>query len=786
MAEANVPKKELLDEIVNRKKLGDKKFHSESSLQHFGEDDEASDSNKDPEVNESVNDVHLDDHHAQKRRAMSQPGPVSGSLSTATAGRAARRRPPKNVMYASNVDKNEYGDKLPKLVMPSKDEDLTPSTVFGDRASPSPLFYNGNPRNGDIKSLNKYASLSDLRSGTPRKRSVVTMDAQSLRSIETHAPPPTSPEDKAHLTKKHLTLILSIMYAVLLVTLGIIFYLADTFVEPNVSPIYNIVLTSIGLIYQIFMIVDITKFKLTALKNQKLRGLHEQNIADYFRKQEEVFGPTGSGDRTPENYKSPGVPSALLIPLKHNYCFSHGRHSGSFYLKLGAGGFAVGHLIHSILLITVQLNYYFDENIDNDECIVVSQVVYDFMNPIYCFIQLYFIFKYSNVIILRAKALAYFGFMHMIGSSLCFWISTIVRETILALTIYANSIYGKNRTEVENTTSNDYYPSGHIQTHSDRFLDVGSLYNENCQASVTINSILENFSPYLYPFSVEFNILIVAFYYIIWSHIGQCHNENSSVADESSSTEDNNTVCKIPTANEDNDFTSNMVIYADCHASNKGLFLGLVFMVLVVGQLIIGFIFSSVGEDTFLELGYLLNDCTRLAMHAIMLIGAFLAYNQIRKLDVNEHPMSLLDDVLLFICKPAFFMETVFTVVATVNILNVVKTVDALLMVIQVIVQTTLLIDGIRRCSNSKKLRRQKPGRELLMFLLIANVGMWLMNTFSYKSPESLDERYSFYGKVAWSILGHVSLPLIMFYRFHSSVCFADIWDYAYKPGSDH
>lgn len=72
------------------------------------------------------------------------------------------------------------------------------------------------------------------------------------------------------------------------------------------------------------------------------------------------------------------------------------------------------------------------------------------------------------------------------------------------------------------------------------------------------------------------------------------------------------------------------------------------------------------------------------------------------------------------------------------------------------------------------------------MLLIITNVAMWVIYSFSYKSPDSLDERYTFYGKVVWSILGHVSLPLIMFYRFHSSVCFADIWDSAYKPGTEH
>lgn len=55
-----------------------------------------------------------------------------------------------------------------------------------------------------------------------------------------------------------------------------------------------------------------------------------------------------------------------------------------------------------------------------------------------------------------------------------------------------------------------------------------------------------------------------------------------------------NLINRIPMANEDNDYTSNIVIHADCHASNRGLFLGLIIMVITLGMLIIGFVFSSV------------------------------------------------------------------------------------------------------------------------------------------------------------------------------------------------
>ncbi|XP_028177354.1 proton channel OtopLc-like isoform X1 [Ostrinia furnacalis] len=787
MTDPNFDRKEMLDEIITRKKLGDKKFHSETSLQRYNEDEDDVFPNKekDPGVlNTSVNTPPSPDESSERRRTMSQPGPVSGGLVTASAARAARKRPPRTVAYAGD----NSTEQIPKALNGRGDESgtNTPIVFFvGDRSTNSPLPYNGTLRNGDAKSLNSYrifASTNDLRGvGTPRKRSVATMDAQSLRSVETHAPPPTSPEDNKKLTKKYLTLVIGCIYATILVTCGLIIHIGSPIVGPSISVIFSLVLCSTGLLYHVYLLLDINRYKKIALKNQRIKSQHEENLADYFRKQEE-YAMNSAGDRNLD-MRPPAMPPAVLGPLNHDYCFSQGRHSGSFYLKLGAAGFALGHLIHSVLLLAVQIGQLVDDDVDNDECVSILQVALDILAPLYSFVQLYFIFKYSNVIILKAQSLAHLALMHIIGSSLCFWVSAIVREIVLALTLYANTKYGNSTTNGNDTNYDEDYGE------DSRFIDISGLYNQHCDGTTALTNIKSNFSPYLYPFSVEFNILIVAIYYIIWSNVGHCENEDATIGSEdSNSIDDTGTICKIPTAHEDNDFTSNIVIHADCHASNRGLFLGLIFMVGVAGMLIIGYIFSSFSEaeGDYLGLGYMLNDCTTLAMHIILLFAVVIAFNQMRKLDINEHPVSLLDDVLLFICLPAFTLETVLSLVATISILNAVKIATFIAMAIQVLIQTPLIMDGLRRCSNSKKLRRQKPGREVLMFLIIGNVGMWLFYTFSYKSPESLDERYEFYGKVVWSILGHVSLPLIMFYRFHSSVCFADIWNSAYKPGSEH
>lgn len=46
--------------------------------------------------------------------------------------------------------------------------------------------------------------------------------------------------------------------------------------------------------------------------------------------------------------------------------------------------------------------------------------------------------------------------------------------------------------------------------------------------------------------------------------------------------------------------------------------------------------------------------------------------------------------------------------------------------------------------------------------------------------------RFEYYGNRFWNILDHTCVPLMMFYRFHASVCLVDIWNHAFKPIEHH
>ncbi len=93
--------------------------------------------------------------------------------------------------------------------------------------------------------------------------------------------------------------------------------------------------------------------------------------------------------------------------LPQYYCFATGRHSGSFYLKIGAAVFCMGHVIHMGLIVAKQISYFEnDGDHGNLQCGRPEVLMNGILQPIYVFLQLFMIFKYSNVIVNRSKRLA--------------------------------------------------------------------------------------------------------------------------------------------------------------------------------------------------------------------------------------------------------------------------------------------------------------------------------------------------------------------------------------------
>jgi len=101
--------------------------------------------------------------------------------------------------------------------------------------------------------------------------------------------------------------------------------------------------------------------------------------------------------------------------------------------------------------------------------------------------------------------------------------------------------------------------------------------------------------------------------------------------------------------------------------------------------------------------------------------------------------------------------------------------------------QVLLTISGLRRYPLSQSHLEEMPGRGVITFLIVANVTVWICRTALVKALSS-DTMIDYYTTLPWLLLANINLPLLLFYRFHSSFCLADIWHsaYTYPSASEH
>ena len=100
--------------------------------------------------------------------------------------------------------------------------------------------------------------------------------------------------------------------------------------------------------------------------------------------------------------------------------------------------------------------------------------------------------------------------------------------------------------------------------------------------------------------------------------------------------------------------------------------------------------------------------------------------------------------------------------------------------------QTLFILDASRRSTSSAEQQRRKPGRQIVTFLLVANFAMWAVTTLEKSRTEIYPVQLQFYGLWTWIIITNVSMPLAIFYRFHSTVVLCEIWKRCYKAKPDN
>lgn len=141
-----------------------------------------------------------------------------------------------------------------------------------------------------------------------------------------------------------------------------------------------------------------------------------------------------------------------------------------------------------------------------------------------------------------------------------------------------------------------------------------------------------------------------------------------------------------------------------------------------------------------------------------------------------------LDTSLLILAQAGVYMYSMFSLIGcyfTTKDLTTILT--ETLNLLQTTIQTLFVLDAWSRRSRTALQHRRKPGRQLVTFLLIVNMAVWIINSLEKNRAQFRPKYLNFFGVWAWTIITHVSMPLVIFYRFHSTICLFEIWKKSYK-----
>ncbi|XP_012232098.1 proton channel OtopLc isoform X6 [Linepithema humile] len=331
--------------------------------------------------------------------------------------------------------------------------------------------------------------------------------------------------------------------------------------------------------------------------------------------------------------------------------------------------------------------------------------------------------------------------------------------------------------DVSNLTNSSEYWRPNLGIYAEALTEDGTVSN-SCGRVNIMGTIVQDAAPYLFPFIIEYSLIGAAVIYVMWKHIGRHPRwPHQAEADLERRLEAMLSRRAVALAHAGH-------TRVDCVGASKGLFFGLL---LLVGSLICLILFFVLIHHP--ELGLLaiyLADVSHCVLMALSIIAIIIGFIRVQSLKFKAEEQSDLNDILLRVSAFGLFIYAVFSVIAGslaafTHEPNLLVMVTGLLSVAQVVLQMLFIADVSRRRVHLPEHDRSKPGRQVVTFLLICNVTMWVIYTFETQKVIANPVQLDFYGFLAWAIVQRVTLPLCIFHRFHSAVTLAEIWKTSYK-----
>ncbi|CAK9825902.1 Proton channel OtopLc [Anthophora retusa] len=338
--------------------------------------------------------------------------------------------------------------------------------------------------------------------------------------------------------------------------------------------------------------------------------------------------------------------------------------------------------------------------------------------------------------------------------------------------------------DVNNQTNSTEYWSRNFGIFAEALTDE-EIASNSCGRVNIMGTIVQDAEPYLFPFIIEYSLIGAAVIYVMWKHIGYIgrhprwpHQVEADLERRLEAMLSRRAVALAHAGHT----------RVDCVGASKGLFFGLL---LLVGSLIcLILFFVLIHHPDFGLVAIYLADVSHCVLMVLSIVAIIVGFIRVQSLKFKAEEQSDLNDILLRVSGFGLFVYAVFSVIAGslaafTHEPNLLVMLTGLLSVAQVILQMLFIADVSRRRVHLPEHDRSKPGRQVVTFLLICNLTMWVIYTFESQKVMANPVQLDFYGFLAWAIVQRVTLPLCIFHRFHSAVTFAEIWKTSYKARLD-
>jgi hypothetical protein len=243
------------------------------------------------------------------------------------------------------------------------------------------------------------------------------------------------------------------------------------------------------------------------------------------------------------------------------------------------------------------------------------------------------------------KVISRFGLMHMVATNLCEWLYTLVEETKHEIYHLQHSAHvehddhghlnASHESYTEITTEGILVDASHnstlnstlnnstenmIHNLAKRSLHNAQNYND-CQRTNIMGSLVQNASPFLFPCTIEYSLICAVILYEMWKKVKSIPEINKAR--------------KSSLKNAHSHQTKSAYHFSiDCSKAQRGMFAGIVVIVLTIISLIMYFVLHDL-ED-YIHLAIREVTYYEILLYVVTAAAVFFAFIQMRDLKYHR------------------------------------------------------------------------------------------------------------------------------------------------------